>query len=490
MKNKKIILFLVFILCITTIVLFILLPKKQTELLPYNVVVIVSDTLRRDVPGCYGGEAHTPHIDWLAQNGVLFEKAYSVAPWTSPSSVSIFSSNYPDVYKYGKRKSAFGEKISYFLPDQTKTLFETLETYGCDLRYLARNSNVYLDNQLQGFKKFKRLGELRKQEKQEIMAVTGDTGKKNVNRFLYPVIDYFLHADPKKRFFSLVWIQDPHNPYNPVREFYKKIAFDESTLPNEKKFYVNAKLHAFEKSPLSNNERAYLKKLYIAEVESVDQRIGFILKTLRHKKLLNRTIIIFTSDHGESFGSHNLYGHGNSYYENLIRIPLIFFGPRLPKGLRVHNLVSNIDLAPTIIDLLSVKRNPHKKIDGRSYKPLVLGEEMQIRDHVYLCAIDPFSCLGEPKYTDALIDGNFKLIVKIKEGFELYDLSKDPQELENIAHLFPDIIKKMFRKREKILAQIRKRNRKLIKKKKGDINLNKDEEKEAIEQLKTLGYID
>jgi glucan phosphoethanolaminetransferase (alkaline phosphatase superfamily) len=72
-------------------------PNKK-----YNLILIVADALRHDVLGCYGGEAETPHLDRLAQSGVIFENAYSTSSWTPPASVSMFTSNYATSYGYGR----------------------------------------------------------------------------------------------------------------------------------------------------------------------------------------------------------------------------------------------------------------------------------------------------------------------------------------------------------------------------------------------------
>jgi hypothetical protein len=123
MKRKTLAVFLsIFILLVAAVFYLIYSNKSQAPTQDpekrYNVMVIVSDALRQDVVGCYGGMARTPNIDWLARNGILFENAYSTSPWTSPSAVSMFTGNYATSYEYSRKgrakKTPVEHKSEYF----------------------------------------------------------------------------------------------------------------------------------------------------------------------------------------------------------------------------------------------------------------------------------------------------------------------------------------------------------------------------------------
>ena len=106
-------------ICLPVILLF--LSSCQNNLPDHkNIILIVSDALRADVLSCYGGEARTPNIDWLANNGVLFEKAYSTAPMTMPSCVSLFTGEYPDIYRKGIIPGAL-PLPNYFIPEDLRS---------------------------------------------------------------------------------------------------------------------------------------------------------------------------------------------------------------------------------------------------------------------------------------------------------------------------------------------------------------------------------
>ena len=119
---------------------------------------------------------------------------------------------------------------------------------------------------------------------------------------------------------------------------------------------------------MSEYEIEYVKNLYLAEVESIDERVGYILKALKHTNLMDNTYIIFTSDHGEFLGEEGYIGHGGSFYEETVHIPLIFFGPGIKPGIKLNAYVSHIDLIPTIKDLLGLKYRA--KTEGKSYSEI------------------------------------------------------------------------------------------------------------------------
>ncbi|MCK4775317.1 MAG: sulfatase-like hydrolase/transferase, partial [Candidatus Krumholzibacteria bacterium] len=135
-------------------------PLTQDSGKRYNVVIIVSDALRQDVVGCYGGVARTPNIDWLASNGIRFENSYSTSPWTSPSAVSIFTGNYATSYAYSREGRSKKNPVStktedlyvpqIYVPHSEYLLAESLK----DLDYVTgmqnENVNASLHNNLQG----------------------------------------------------------------------------------------------------------------------------------------------------------------------------------------------------------------------------------------------------------------------------------------------------------------------------------------------------
>ena len=232
--------------------------------------------------------------------------------------------------------------------------------------------------------------------------------------------------------------------------------------------------------------KKYVKDLYLAEVESVDERVGYILEMLEYKKLLDNTIIVFTSDHGEQFGDHGLWGHGGMgrgchYYEGLMRVPLIYIGPDLPRGRRIQDNVSHLDLMPTVKDLLGIEYSD--SMQGKSYKSLLLGKSGWNRT-IY------FDNVRNNRQIDALIEKNHKLITRVDNKFELYAIHEDPQEKNNLESRYPEIVNSMLAK----IISIRQENLNRQKENRAALDENIDrlsdrERKKIIDRLRSLGYI-
>jgi choline-sulfatase len=285
------------------------------------------------------------------------------------------------------------------------------------------------------------------------------------------------------RFCLLHWILDPHAPFDPPPKFADRIQFDDSQLPVPREYYSKAMYNRAKRSLL---EQAFIQRLYVAEIESVDERIGFVIAMLKHLDQLDNTYIIFTSDHGEQFGEHGLHGHGGHglgchYYEGLVRVPLILFGPNLPKGKTVDSRVTLLDLAPTLKDLLGLKYPD--RMQGRSWSPLIF--ENAGRDgFLYLDDIQDHDQI------DALIEDHYKLIALKNGRHELYEITTDPRELTDYAPRQPQRIGAMM---EKI---IRMRNENGQRRKNNMENFQEDmadmppeEREKLIEKLKALGSI-
>lgn len=351
-------------------------------------------------------------------------------------------------------------------------------------------------NNTQGFDFFRPLKSLNKQQIKEIEYQTGIQNigwnksfhiSSNYDR-LYDMLLFLLEYQGDKPFYLVKWFYDPHAPYNPPQKFRKRINPDFSRLNHPIEFYntlrvsQSRKLNPYEKS-------VYFKELYKAEVESMDERVGFLIKALKKKNLLKNTLIIFTSDHGDLFGEHNKYGHTGAFYQPLVHIPLIFSGPGIPKGKRIKTTVTHLDLMPSLWHI--ARRKENKDCQGSSYSSLFDNKNIAERSPYF----DSYNnrTKKNTKTCDALIHRNIKLIgnkKKSQDQWQLFDLSADPSELNDISSQKPLLMKFMLKK----IMRIRK-NIELIKKKntseftEHEKKLNLKWEKTE-ETLKSLGYIE
>ncbi len=453
---------------------------RQDSKKRYNVVFIVSDALRQDVLGCYGGEARTPNIDRLAEIGILFENAYSTSSWAPPSAASMFTGNYASSYAY----SQFKKTIRIHVPDSEVLFVEVLRQLGYKTIMKNENLQAVFQNCLQGFAALPKTVAydkvISREKEAAIRQITNgrvyDNSKAYKDSFIF--LRQLLDIPSDQSFFLHHWIIDPHEPYAPVRKFERRITINRSALTKPERYYGIRNLFEGE---MSEEENKYYRARYIAEVESVDERIGYVLKIMDYKKIFEQTYFILTADHGEQFGEHSLYGHGGYYYEVLLRVPLIIAGPGLPKGKRIETNVSLISLMPTLKDLLGVDYENDTQgesleeliFDRSKYNKPLFFDDVRVHDQI-----------------DALLENNFKLITALEDKFQLYDISKDPLELNNIATSNHEIMQSMLKK----IADFREENKRrqainITKIDPDDTQLTDEEKQEMLKELKALGYI-
>lgn len=400
-------------------------PKRE------NVLLIVVDALRADRLGCYGHDRPTsPCIDRLAKRGVLFENAYSTAPWTVPSTASLMTSLH--AREHGCRHGYVAEDgvaDQEILADEFETLAERMKALG--YRTYGVSANPHISKAMgfmQGFDVFKTLWLADSPAVNEVIGKwAGDLRKKS-----------------RKPWFLYIHYFDPHMPYVGREPWISTFSegrtghrvFDGLDHPNLARVFGN------EMRRLSGDrgmQQRYVKKtrvalldLYDSEIRYQDQHIQEMLETLGVD--LDRTTVILTSDHGEEFFEHgNITGHGRSLYEASVHIPLIWSGPQVKTvpGTRIRTPISHTDIYPTLMALND--GTIPAGICGFSFaKTLATGAEPEDRT-LY------FETEREPEVTFlGLRDGPWKFITKggLGDGaqYKLLNLETDPGEEGNLAH--------------------------------------------------------
>ena len=482
MKHKRFFTSATYVLAITALAMVFSCSSSQEEASPPpavvanpNIILIVADALRQDVLGCYGGEANTPNLDSLAAGGVLFKNAYATSPWTPPSAISIFTGSYATSYPYEE----VGKTVRAFVPDDDLMLAEVLRDRGYDTALRGGNYLIGLHNCLQGFELLPDELWMRTEDKTEIDRITGSVIRDNFGYLnTYSILNRLLNMPAGKPFFLAQWIIDPHEPLEPVNKFASRIRFDTSTLSHPANLFSRRNNIDGE---LTEADTRYLKARYIAEVESVDERVGYIVRMLRHLALLDSTYFVFTSDHGELFGEHGRFGHGVNYYEELVRVPLIVAGPGLPRGHRVDAPVSLVDLMSTLKDLLGLEYE--EQMLGVSFKSVIFDDAAPARP-VF------FDDIREHGRQDALRDGDFKLVAMRDGTHVLFDLSSDPTESVDIAADRPDLAREMMQR----ILTIRQVNQQRQTANFARVDslaseLSDEEAEELDKKLRALGYI-
>lgn len=391
-----------------------------------NVLMIVSDALRADVIGSYGGSARTPNIDALALRGVLFENAYSTAPSTVPSSVAMFTGRHQHGFPVVQLLKGTRSYRAHWVSDGQLLFIEALRDAGYDTRKSVENVNAGISNNLQGFGELQRFGLVPQQQRAWVTQQLGIRPVLVERERMFGLLSYLLKQGPDRPFFALKWILDPHAPYDPPAGYRLGFGRALADLPMDPAWYSNRKAGLLATRPegLNERERAYIRALYRAEVEFVDERVGYMLEALRLNSLLDHTLIIFTSDHGEMFGEHGRWGHPGVLYDEAVRVPLIVAGPGVAAGLRVESVVSLLDLVPTLAELLGVDAPDDPA--GRSLAAALSGGAIESA-----AVLLGNKQVHEPR---ALLDWPHKLTVSgAEQPPTLFDLSTDRGELNDLA---------------------------------------------------------
>jgi arylsulfatase A-like enzyme len=402
-----------------------------------NILVIVVDTLRADHLSSYGYSRLTsPNVDRLAQRGVLFENAISASSWTQPSHASLLTgrytyehdaevhpldNHYPTIAEAlsarGYRTAAFSANLLFFTRRQGFGRgFILFEDNYHTLAGMATNTiyghivEFYLVRRILGFE-----GVIARKFAPDI----NDTALRWIDRH------------PGHPFFVFLNYFDAHDPYLPPQPYRSK--FSKIENPGG---LINTYLERFYPQMTPDQLQSEIDA-YDGAIAYTDDYIGQLLAELQKRGLADNTLVVFTSDHGESFGEHGILQHGSSLYLEQIHVPLIFWWPgHVPEGERVAQPVTNSALPATLLDLIGEQEQtlfPGPSLtqlwnapDAYPDWPNPLSELAQF----------PGMPANEPAAQGAMksvVSPQWHYIVHEKFGEELYDWPIDPQESENLV---------------------------------------------------------
>ena len=300
---------------------------------PTNVLLVSIDTLRPDHLGAYGYRRPTsPHLDGLAARGALFENAVSTAPWTLPAHASMFTSRTPAFHGMQDEASR--------LADGVPTLASALRSVGH--RTLAVVSHVYVSSEFgldRGFDVF------------DDSLIQGGATNPVASEAVDLLLEH-LGRTPVEPFFAFLHLFDPHVPYTPPAPYFDRFAAPDYAGPVDGTL---ASVKAFGRggAVVPRVDLQHIIDLYDGEIAYTDAELGRLFEVLAQRGVLDRTLVIVTSDHGEEFKEHGRIGHGTGLFGEQLRVPLIIAGhPAFAPGSRRQELVSLVDLAPTVLDLV------------------------------------------------------------------------------------------------------------------------------------------
>lgn len=395
-----------------------------------NVLLIILDTVRAASLSAYGYPLPTtPTLEAEAERGVVFEHAWSTSAWTLPAHASIFTGRYPNELSTGWKMP---------LDDTHPTLAERFASHGystagfvANLMYTTRDGGLQ-----RGFAHYEDYpvsvsmavanSWLARLIASKLRPWLGNDQKlvrkhaRSVNRdFLR-----WLDGQGERPFFVFLNFMDAHAPYLPADSFSGRFG-----PAREGRAMHDLSTHRDWSAAEIDSERA----AYDGSIAWLDAQLGHLFEELGTRGVLDNTILVITSDHGEQFGEHGLMDHGNSLYRPLLEVPLLVVWPgRLPAGVRVDTPVSLRDVPATITDLAFGRA----ELPGRSLAPLWAGGDVvpspvlaELQQGIRSPAWLPVS-RGDMQ---SLVVGGHHYIRNGDGREELYDLSVDPQERRDLA---------------------------------------------------------
>jgi len=399
-------------------------PRRRKQ---PNIVLFGVDSLRADHMSCYGyHRLTTPHIDRFAQGGTLFERTYSAyIPTTSGyasmlTGMDVFSTQVVALRHKGPMRS------------EIKTLAEILREAGYNTTCVgfrgnpaSRGFDTYLD-----FAGWGSWNEGRSPKAQ------------NLNEVAIPELDRLVKE--RKPFFLFLRHMDPHAPYLPPAPFERMFYHGNECDPRNHSMDPVMAFKPFRDffaswMPPGITDKDYVIAQYDGELAYMDACMQTIFTALEAHGILDETIVVLNSDHGETLYEHDCYFDHHGLYDCTLHVPLIIRYPdKVPAGKRVAGYNLHQDLVPTLLELADI-RPEGITFDGRSLMPMVRGEVPSHASEFYIT-----ECTWMRKH--GWRTPEWKLIVALEPDFhfkppiELYNLVEDPGENNNLADSLPDVV--------------------------------------------------
>src|ERR1051326_1166171 len=384
-----------------------------------NVILLLADQLRADRLHTYGNpRPSSPSIDDLASKGVQFNRYYAVGSWSVPAQATIATSFYPS--RHQPTLYWAGSGIPGLKPDAT-TLAQMFSKGGYQTVAFVNNSVVgaYLIGS--GFGLF---------DEQCGGCGTPQSKASPTNDRILSWVD----AHRSKPFFMYIDYWEPHYPYMPPPEhdIFKNDSYPGETVAG----YSSGQRDLFLWSNAGDHQAmARAVQLYDGYLHYIDSYIGQLVAGLKQRGVLDNTIIMITSDHGELLYSHPddyLTADHCSLYDANVHVPAILFGPGIPANKKIHAIASHLDTAPTLLDLAGLPAKPDAQ--GKSLVPLITGNATSVNDYVF----------GEQAISVQLRsvrNQRYKLILNVETGKQqLFDTRSDPMEQVDVLNVFPDVV--------------------------------------------------
>ncbi len=373
--------------------------KASTSIGRPNVILIIIDTLRADHLSCYGYQREiSPSLDSLAATGTRWENCQAQAPWTLPSTASIFTGL--NARQHGSGRRLDGDHRLHSEVPVIPTIFSDAGYRTCGI------FNVVLLNENHGFARgFDYYS-------------CDDLGARRAAISVDEFLRWLESGSDERPFLAVLHFFDVHEPYDPPSP-YDKLYFPDDTL--EVSYW-----EITESGWIAHPEHLeHFLSRYDGGITWVDTQLGRLFSELRFRGYEDNTIIMVTADHGEEFLEWGWVGHGGHLYQELVHVPLMVSGPGIPSGEVITETAALFDILPTLISICSIEDTFHFEgvdlfsSDGRNPRAIP-SSQLSYRGQMF----------GETPLA-AVVYGRMKGLVTRKVGIDSYymfDLLNDPHE--------------------------------------------------------------
>jgi len=445
----------------------------EESMRPPNLLVLLPDQQRTDTIACYGGiEVHAPALNKLASESVIFERAYVTQPICTPSRASLLSGLWP--HTTGCTRN------SVTLEQRFPTFAELLENKDYHCAYMGKWHLGGDASAQRGFRDWVSTEDVSDYSRFLIShGIAPDRPNNAFSRrfistlplelskpkFLEDHACQFIERHHRDPFVLFVAFVEPHTPYNgPLNEEYSlaEVDLDETALPpptdevplryrlirerqHAHAILDRARLPQLYYAGITPEEYRGIKQRYLGLVTLVDRSVGAILRSLEQFGLMDETIIVHTSDHGDCLGAHQLFGK-EVMFEEAARVPYLIRMPGQRRSMRINQSISHIDFLPTLLEVLGQTKPPH--CPGQSRAPLLKGEIMPpqsvfmewspnraktVKRSSVATRRQARRAMEESTRAVVTSDG-WKLCLRDQDLNELYNLKVDPIEAHNLYY--------------------------------------------------------
>jgi arylsulfatase A-like enzyme len=436
-----------------------------------NLVLFLPDQQRADTIACYGGvKVHAPNLNKLAAESVMFERAYVTHPVCTPSRSSLMTGTWPHLNGCTRNSVSLDSRFLIFPELMTERDYRTAYVGKWHLGEdgpVGRGFDEWISTDDHGdyaqFLISKGIIPDKQSGRFSELAISNLPIELSRPKFLERHACEFIKKHRGDPFILVVGFVEPHSPYNgPLNDEnpLAEIVLDETaTLPESEDIPLRYRLMREwqqaealldrERLPaqfffgVTPEEYKGIKQRYLGLVTLVDQSIGAILACLERYNLSENTVVVHTSDHGDSLGAHHLFGK-ETMFEEATRVPLLIRFPGQTRVKTVQQPISHIDFVPTLLDLLGQPNHP--QCAGKSLLPLITDRAAVPRD-VFLewapnrTKIKKGTKIARRRMIKRAVEEStrtivtpegWKLCLRDKDSNELYNLTEDPGETHNL----------------------------------------------------------